>query len=94
MQTKEINDSDFEIITSHFKRLDLLKKYKEKCNTELSTKIKSLSRSQKAGVSLENLSITLFQHIVALKEDNGANYWQTSMYEALYNNLEEVLKLY
>ena len=87
----ELNDSNFQIIQWHFEDLKLIKQYKERCNTLLSTKVETLKKSLKIGITKQQLLSQLKASESDLANKFGVNYWKSAMFQCVANNINILL---
>ncbi len=80
-----INGNLFQIISRHFERLDLLKRFKNKSNTEI-TNVTNALRPLLATHTLAQASNYLNDEVSEMKLSFGNNYWRAILQETLANS--------
>ncbi|WP_163529272.1 HNH endonuclease [Halobacillus ihumii] len=83
-----INDDLFEIIQSHYSKLDLCNRFEAQANDEISTWFQETALALQEGVSIEEQKKTLKRKITSNIEKSGKNNWIVALYEAIYQSTE------
>ena len=92
IQPNELTNDQFYIIESHFEDLHLIEEYMERSNAILSTEMQIIQTSNQRGDSIESIRqvvIDKYENIIGF----GLNYWQKCMYEAISNNIENIITI-
>jgi len=82
----KITASIFEIIKKHFKRLELLVRYKDKSDTAISELERTLTTFGKKLTVADEVIATL-EYAQQLSLDYGVNYWKAVLYEEITKHL-------
>ena len=77
-----INPASFKIFKKHFKKLELLERYNQKSDTEISELKRTLNSFGKTSSVSKNMQDTL-DYSIQLKKDFGLNYWKAILFEEL-----------
>lgn len=92
IKSNNLSDDQFNVVMNHFYCLNLIKKYEDRTNTLMSTEIKALRKSWERGKSIDTLKEITEDKALSAAEDYGTNYWKAVFYEALANQLHEIIK--
>jgi 5-methylcytosine-specific restriction endonuclease McrA len=88
--TNGIDNTTFNLLKAHYKKLDLLKRYKEKMNEIISETMGSTVAYVRnaSGISVEAISGYLFDVAGQKRQQFGTNYWEAAVIEALSDSEE------
>lgn len=86
--TKKIYAALFEIIKLHFIRLDLLERYSDEANDEVSEIRRKFRIEKPHFTKIKSIAQILIQDANDEKKRFGANYWKAILKEALSNSIE------
>lgn len=86
LQSASMNNRDFELVASHFEDLDLLNEYRARAKAFVSSEIDVMRDGISNGISIQMIQSNLMSRYNSRRVRFGINYWETAMYEALFNN--------
>lgn len=90
----ELSNDSFQIIEWHFKDLNLIQQYKERCNALLSTELKIMKDSSNInGLSNQQIRLQLETSEKNFANDFGLNYWKSVMFQCMSQNVSELLAI-
>lgn len=78
----------FEIINSHYEKLELCQRFESHANDEISNFFLETQLAAKEGVNLEHQKQSLARKIKILTSRAGKNNWLVAIYEAIYESKE------
>lgn len=87
-----LTEYEYDIITWHFHDLSLLEEYADRSNAIMSTEISIIKNSHQRGDNIESIRQTVidkFENSIGF----GLNYWQNCLYEAISNNIENIINI-
>ncbi|MGC1474152.1 MAG: hypothetical protein WA775_16290, partial [Psychroserpens sp.] len=90
---ENLSDDGFQIIKWHFEDLNLIQQYKERCNSTLSTELKIIKDSSNNGLSNQQIITQLKTSESNYADDYGLNYWKSTMFQCMSQNVDELLAL-
>lgn len=82
------------VIKNHYERLDLFERYRTSSNGILSSLCTGIKMCLNTGMPLEQYFSFLKFRADSLENTCGTNYWETVIYKAIYENKDELKKLY
>ena len=88
IENAQLSPREIDLINTHFKTLNLFKRYKQQAHQIISFIISEITSFGLINRERSELKLHLRRHATAIKSNYGENMWTASIYEAVSENDE------